>query len=459
MLAGLADSTLTRDEGWSFLVLGRNLERVDMTARLLSARYAETWGPTVWATTLRCCSGVRGVPAHLPARRRRVVGARVPAARPAVPAFGAPRARPRRSARSASSTPVPAGPASTTTRAASSAAATPSSASCASSDAAADLPELLEYAAGRDRRRPPRGHTAATSSTPRRSRGARDGQAGGMRVRHHTGFQYEKDVHASYNEARLTPARHGDAAGRPSTGSTCSPAPRSRGTATTGARLGALVRPQPSRTASSGVGLLGRGDRDSGTARRLRSRGPTCARTRCRTRGASTSSTTLVHRARRPGPRAWPSSSPARRRRGTRSRASSAWIHEGMEYEKGSTTVTTTAPEALQARHGVCQDFAHLGLALVRTPRHPGAVHVGLPAPRRRGRSDRRGHRGREPRVDRGLARRVDAARPDERRPRRTPPRRRGARPRLRRRPAAQGRLPRRPRRALDVKVELTRLA
>jgi uncharacterized alpha-E superfamily protein len=57
MLAGLADSTLTRDEGWSFLVLGRNLERVDMTARLLSARYAETWGPTVWATTLRCCSG------------------------------------------------------------------------------------------------------------------------------------------------------------------------------------------------------------------------------------------------------------------------------------------------------------------------------------------------------------------------------------------------------------------
>ncbi len=56
MLAGLADSTLTRDEGWSFLVLGRNLERVDMTARLLSARYTETWGPTVWTTTLRCCS-------------------------------------------------------------------------------------------------------------------------------------------------------------------------------------------------------------------------------------------------------------------------------------------------------------------------------------------------------------------------------------------------------------------
>ncbi len=92
MLAGLADSTLTRDEGWSFLVLGRNLERVDMTARLLSARYAETWGPTVWTTTLRCCLRLRGVPAHLPARCRRVVRARVPAPRSAVPTLGPPRA-------------------------------------------------------------------------------------------------------------------------------------------------------------------------------------------------------------------------------------------------------------------------------------------------------------------------------------------------------------------------------
>ncbi len=56
MLAGIADSTLSRDTGWSFLVLGRNVERVDMTARLLSARYGETWGPSGWTTTLRCCS-------------------------------------------------------------------------------------------------------------------------------------------------------------------------------------------------------------------------------------------------------------------------------------------------------------------------------------------------------------------------------------------------------------------
>jgi uncharacterized alpha-E superfamily protein len=55
-LSGLADSTLSRDEGWHFLLLGRNLERVDMTARLISARYGESWGAAGWTTTLRCCS-------------------------------------------------------------------------------------------------------------------------------------------------------------------------------------------------------------------------------------------------------------------------------------------------------------------------------------------------------------------------------------------------------------------
>jgi uncharacterized alpha-E superfamily protein len=56
ILAGLADSTMARDDGWRFLVLGRSLERVDMTARLLSARYGESWGLAGWVTTLRCCS-------------------------------------------------------------------------------------------------------------------------------------------------------------------------------------------------------------------------------------------------------------------------------------------------------------------------------------------------------------------------------------------------------------------
>jgi uncharacterized alpha-E superfamily protein len=56
ILVGLAESTMSRDDGWRFLVLGRSIERVDMTTRLLSARHREGWGTAGWITTLRCCS-------------------------------------------------------------------------------------------------------------------------------------------------------------------------------------------------------------------------------------------------------------------------------------------------------------------------------------------------------------------------------------------------------------------
>lgn len=55
VLAGLADATLARDEGWRFLVLGRNVERIDMSARILAARIG-TGRAEGWVTTLRCCS-------------------------------------------------------------------------------------------------------------------------------------------------------------------------------------------------------------------------------------------------------------------------------------------------------------------------------------------------------------------------------------------------------------------
>src|SRR5258706_4753905 len=59
VLVGLAESTMSRDDGWRFLVLGRNLERVDMTARLLSiqAITPEHVPGFVdqWRTVLRAC--------------------------------------------------------------------------------------------------------------------------------------------------------------------------------------------------------------------------------------------------------------------------------------------------------------------------------------------------------------------------------------------------------------------
>lgn len=69
IMAGLADATLSHDDGWRFLVLGRSLERVDMTARLLSARYGDAWGRSGWITTLRCCSAYE---AYLRTYRRAV---------------------------------------------------------------------------------------------------------------------------------------------------------------------------------------------------------------------------------------------------------------------------------------------------------------------------------------------------------------------------------------------------
>lgn len=53
---GIADAAMARDHGWRFLALGRNLERVDMTARLLAVRSSLARTSSDWATTLRCCS-------------------------------------------------------------------------------------------------------------------------------------------------------------------------------------------------------------------------------------------------------------------------------------------------------------------------------------------------------------------------------------------------------------------
>jgi len=41
-------------------------------------------------------------------------------------------------------------------------------------------------------------------------------------------------------------------------------------------------------------------------------------------------------------------------------------IHESLDFMAGTTSVTTTASEALSARRGVCQDFAHIFIAAAR---------------------------------------------------------------------------------------------
>ncbi len=53
MFAGLADSTLVRDDGYRFMVLGRAIERVDMTVRLLWSRVGDSGTSPAWVTLLR----------------------------------------------------------------------------------------------------------------------------------------------------------------------------------------------------------------------------------------------------------------------------------------------------------------------------------------------------------------------------------------------------------------------
>jgi uncharacterized alpha-E superfamily protein len=51
---GLADSTMSQDDAWRFLLLGRSLERADMTARLLLASMAAP-DDMGWPVLLRAC--------------------------------------------------------------------------------------------------------------------------------------------------------------------------------------------------------------------------------------------------------------------------------------------------------------------------------------------------------------------------------------------------------------------
>jgi len=57
LVNGAAEATMTRDEGWQFLVLGRSIERADMTSRLVAtASFAGTVG-SPWTSILRACGG------------------------------------------------------------------------------------------------------------------------------------------------------------------------------------------------------------------------------------------------------------------------------------------------------------------------------------------------------------------------------------------------------------------
>ena len=72
LAVGIFESSASRDESWTFFTLGRSLERIDMTARLLAtSELLDASGPS-WTTILRSCGAYeaylrtyRGVPSAL----------------------------------------------------------------------------------------------------------------------------------------------------------------------------------------------------------------------------------------------------------------------------------------------------------------------------------------------------------------------------------------------------------
>jgi uncharacterized alpha-E superfamily protein len=58
LFAGLTDATISHDETWWYLVLGRSLERIDMTARLLEGRLLAADHSPDWLTLLRAAGAM-----------------------------------------------------------------------------------------------------------------------------------------------------------------------------------------------------------------------------------------------------------------------------------------------------------------------------------------------------------------------------------------------------------------
>jgi transglutaminase-like putative cysteine protease len=63
----------------------------------------------------------------------------------------------------------------------------------------------------------------------------------------------------------------------------------------------------------------------------------------------------------------------------------SRYIFENFQYVKGITTIETTVEEILQHRSGVCQDFAHVMLEVLRNLQIPGRYVSGYICPNKNG--------------------------------------------------------------------------
>lgn len=58
LISGIADTTMSHDEGWQFMQLGRSIERIDMSARLMLWAAVARRSSSAWNNALRACGAM-----------------------------------------------------------------------------------------------------------------------------------------------------------------------------------------------------------------------------------------------------------------------------------------------------------------------------------------------------------------------------------------------------------------
>ena len=199
---GIAEATMTRDEGYQFLVLGRSIERADMTSRLV-ATAALTSG-SAWGTSLRACGAYeaflrtyKGLETERGAAEFLLLDRLFP--RSVV--FGLSQAE---RCLERLSPPAP-GPASRTRPSGCSAGPAPSWSTARSATSSPSCPTRWNACNAPARWRPTRSRRRYFAGAEATEWHGVEGMSMQLRIAHTTGFEYDGKANTSFNEARLTP--------------------------------------------------------------------------------------------------------------------------------------------------------------------------------------------------------------------------------------------------------------
>ena len=402
LINGTADATTTRDEGWHFLMLGRCVERADMTSRLVATAALSGAVGAPWTTTLRACGAYeaflrtyRGLETERGAAEFLLLDRLFP--RSVVFALN----RAEQCVDNLEAAGQRAGFQNEAQRLLGRTRAELEYRSLSRPD---ERPARTRWSGcSAPARRPPRRSPAATSPAPRPwcGKGSRgdDEMSMQLRIVHTTGYEYDGKAVASYNQARMTPVTTPEQIVVHSR-LEVSPKPWTyeyRDYFGTHVTAFEVVDPHDSLTVTR---HLDGADQPATAPRRRR---PTWDELRDPRGRRPLDRVPHPARARGSPPMTSPGAcarcqDAARSARRGRARRCARWWPTRSSTGPGATDVQTPAAAAWSQRAGVCQDMVHLVIGGAAVDRHPGPLRLRLLPPRRRpGRSARRSRASRTP--------------------------------------------------------------